>query len=101
MALCLPLSLAGGLKYPSMSYKNILSCSLFALLLLPGCAGLAGTRQVGMQTIETRVDSEAARYYLENYLTGKHIDDSARLSVSITFIRAPMAICPTAASSNI
>ena len=75
MALCLPLSLAGGLKYPSMSYKNILSCSLFALLLLPGCAGLAVRGMVGGQAIESRVDSEAARYYVEDYLTGKHTDE--------------------------
>lgn len=75
MALCLPLSLAGGLKYPSMSYKNILSCSLFALLLLPGCAGLAVRGMVGGQAIESRVDSEAARYYLEDYLAGKHTDE--------------------------
>ena len=29
-----------------------------------------------MQTIETRVDSEAARYYLEDYLTGKRTDEA-------------------------
>ena len=49
---------------------------LFALLLLSACAGLPVRGSVGMQTIETRVDSEAARYYLEHYLTGKRTDEA-------------------------
>ena len=50
--------------------------SLSAFLLLTGCAGLPVRGTVGGQTIETRVDSEAARYYLASYLAGKH-DDAA------------------------
>ena len=34
----------------------------------------AGTGQNEMQTIETRVDSEAARYYLGSYLAGERND---------------------------
>src|SRR4029450_7698940 len=48
--------------------------SLFALLLLSACAGLPVRGSVGMQTIETRVDSEAARYYLEHYLPGNRMN---------------------------
>jgi hypothetical protein len=44
---------------------------LTALLLLSACAGLPVHGTVGGQTIESRVDSEVARYYLENYLAGK------------------------------
>jgi hypothetical protein len=51
-----------------------LIASLFTLLLLSACAGLPVRASVGMQTIETRVDSEAARYYLENYLPGNRMD---------------------------
>jgi hypothetical protein len=53
-----------------------LSASLFTVLLVSACAGLPVRGQIGMQTIDTRVDSEAARYYVENYLTGKRIDDA-------------------------
>ena len=50
---------------------------LFALAMLSACAaGLPVRGSVGMQTIETRVDSEAARYYLEDYLTGKRTDEA-------------------------
>ena len=48
-----------------------MSC-VFALLGLPACAGLAVRGAVGGQIIETRVDSEVARYYLANYLAGNH-----------------------------
>src|SRR6266568_3821189 len=44
------------------------------LLAFSGCAGLPVRGTVGGQTIETRVDSEVARYYLASYLTGKHGD---------------------------
>jgi hypothetical protein len=47
---------------------------LFSLSLVPACAGLPVRGNVGMQTIETRVDSEAARYYVEYYLTAKGTD---------------------------
>ena len=47
---------------------------LCALLIgiLSGCAGLPVTGMIGGQTINTRVDSEVARYYVANYLAGKH-----------------------------
>ena len=47
---------------------------LFGLLVLSACAGLPVRGMVGGQTIETRVDSEAARYYLEHYLPGNRTD---------------------------
>jgi hypothetical protein len=43
-----------------------------ALLSLSACAGLAVRGSVGGQTIDSRVDSEVARYYLTSYLAGKH-----------------------------
>jgi hypothetical protein len=59
---------------------NLASCKfltlLSAFLLLPACAGLPVRGMVGGQTIETRVDSEVARYYLANYLAGKRSDTS-------------------------
>jgi hypothetical protein len=59
----------------SLSYGSArLTRLLFALLLLSGCAGLPVRGSVGMQTIETRVDSEAARYYLGSYLAGERSD---------------------------
>jgi hypothetical protein len=70
-----------------MSYNNIsklppeslkpgsrLTILLFALLLLPACAGLPVHGTVGMQSIDTRVDSEVARYYLGSYLAGERSD---------------------------
>jgi hypothetical protein len=48
--------------------------SICALLLLSACAGLPVRGSVGGQTIETRVDSEVARYYLANYLAGRRGD---------------------------
>jgi hypothetical protein len=42
------------------------------VLLFTGCSGLPVRGTVGGQTIETRVDSEVARYYLADYLTGRH-----------------------------
>jgi hypothetical protein len=47
---------------------------LSGLLLLTSCAGLPVRGMVAGQTIETRVDSEVARYYLGSYLAGKHSD---------------------------
>jgi hypothetical protein len=44
----------------------------FILLALSACAGLPVRGTVGGQTIQTRVDSEVARYYLANYLAGNH-----------------------------
>ena len=50
--------------------------SLPVFVLLTACAGLPVRGTVEGQTIETRVDSEVARYYLASYLAGKH-DDAA------------------------
>src|SRR5882757_3557601 len=47
---------------------------LFGLLVLSACAGLPVRGSVGMQSIDTRVDSEAARYYLGSYLAGQRSD---------------------------
>jgi hypothetical protein len=44
---------------------------LFILLVLPACAGVSVHGIVGGQTINTRVDSEVARYYVGNYLAGE------------------------------
>ena len=62
-----------------MAHKNISSCpliivSLLALLLLSSCAGLPVHGVVGGQAIDTRVDSQVARYYLGTYLAGNHTD---------------------------
>jgi hypothetical protein len=63
-----------------MAYKNIFNWPsiiillLSGLLLLSSCAGLPVTGMVGGQPIDSRVDSEVARYYLESYLAGKHSD---------------------------
>jgi hypothetical protein len=42
--------------------------------MLLGCAGLPVSGNIGGQSIETRVDSEVARYYLANYLAQKRTD---------------------------
>ena len=56
-----------------MIYRSLnLSVLVAALLSLSACAGLPVRGTVGGQTIESRVDSEVARYYLANYLAGKH-----------------------------
>ena len=56
-----------------MSNRSLnLGILLAALLSLSACAGLAVRGSVGGQTIESRVDSEVARYYLTSYLAGKH-----------------------------
>jgi hypothetical protein len=66
------------------SYLGVLSASavyflpyhvlLLMLLWLPACAGVAARGSVAGQAIETRVDSEVARYYLANYLADKRED---------------------------
>ena len=60
-----------------MPYTNTLKRSLpYILLLLQACAGLPVAGTVGTQTIETRVDSEVARYYLGTYLAGERSDSA-------------------------
>jgi hypothetical protein len=54
----------------NMSWRTLLCALLVGTLL--GCAGLPVSGSIGGQTITTRVDSEVARYYLANYLAGKH-----------------------------
>lgn len=44
---------------------------LLTLLWLPACAGLPARGSLDGQAIETRVDSEIARYFLASYLGGK------------------------------
>jgi hypothetical protein len=60
---------------PKMVCRS-LNCAmfLFALLVLAACAGLPVRGIVDGQALETRVDSEAARYYLANYLADKRHD---------------------------
>jgi len=53
-----------------------LNSLLAVALLLSGCAGLPVRGMVGGQMIDTRVDSEAARYYLGSYLAGERSDDA-------------------------
>lgn len=55
-----------------VSTKCVMHLSI--LLLLGACAGLPVNGTVGGQAIESRVDSEVARYYVENYLGGKRSD---------------------------
>jgi len=55
-----------------LSYK--FTMCLIAMLALGACAGLPVRGSVQGQTLESRVDSEVARYYLENYLAGKRAD---------------------------
>ena len=50
------------------------TAALVVLSALAACAGLPVHGRVGGQTIDSRVDSEAARYYLTNYLAGKRSD---------------------------
>jgi hypothetical protein len=45
-------------------------CFMWCFIWLPACVGLPVSGKVGGQPITTRVDSEAARYYLANYLAG-------------------------------
>lgn len=60
-----------------MKLSSVKSAWLFiAWLMLPACAGLPARGQIGGQTISTRVDSEVARYYLANYLSGRRGDAS-------------------------
>jgi hypothetical protein len=49
--------------------------AVFAVfILVPACAGLPVRGQIGSQNIATRVDSEVARYYLANFLSGSRGD---------------------------
>lgn len=61
-----------------MTFGSLLRAALLALPLLSACSGISSglpvRGSVGGQTIETRVDSEAARYYLATYLAGKRSD---------------------------
>lgn len=52
-----------------MSFDSIRR--LLALLLISACAGVPVRGNVGGQSIDTRVDSEAARYYVAGYLAGQ------------------------------
>src|SRR5262245_13735300 len=68
------LSLCGCLRQ-TLSYGSSRLMTLwFGLLLVSACAGLPVRGSVGMQSLDTRVDSEAARYYLGSYLAGERSD---------------------------
>ena len=54
-------------KFRFLAYLCLLS-------ILTACAGLAARGRVGGQDIDTRVDSDVARYFLTNYLAGKQSD---------------------------
>jgi hypothetical protein len=54
--------------------SNLSVCFLAVIFFLSGCAGLPVRGSVGGQNIETRVDSEAARYFLTSYLGGRRSD---------------------------
>ena len=59
-------------EFTKMTNRSLnLGILLAALLSLSACAGLAVRGSVGGQTIESRVDSEVARYYVASYLAGK------------------------------
>ena len=66
------------LTKPFARYKTARgsTCALLTVVLLglSGCAGIPVNGTIAGQAIETRVDSEVARYYLANYLSGKHTD---------------------------
>lgn len=51
-------------------YRKAASIFLLAGLAAGGCSGVPARGRVAGQTVETRVDSEAARYFLTNYLAG-------------------------------
>jgi hypothetical protein len=57
---------------------SISSGKFFSLLMIllssAACSGIAVRGSVGGQTIDTRVDSEVARYYLASYLAGERGD---------------------------
>jgi len=61
----------GIVQIPRLRAESCLICWLFALLLLPACAGLPVRGRIGGQAIDTRVDAEVARYYLASYLSGQ------------------------------
>jgi hypothetical protein len=57
------------------SCRQILPAFFVSLLsLLAACSGIPVHGIIAGQTLDSRVDSEAARYYLANYLAGKHTD---------------------------
>ncbi|HEX7229740.1 MAG TPA: hypothetical protein VF452_05060 [Candidatus Binatia bacterium] len=58
------------------------------VLMLLGCAGLPVSGAIGGRAIETRVDSEVARYYLANYLSGKHGDPPLDTRIDRVYQRA-------------
>ncbi len=51
--------------------RVLVFCGLAAL---PACSGLPVRGMIAGQSLESRVDSEAARYYVANYLAGKRTD---------------------------
>src|SRR5262245_12835837 len=89
------LSLFGCLRQTISYGSSGLITLWFGLLLLSACAGLPVRGSVGMQAIDTRVDSEAARYYLGSYLAGQRSDVALDERIDRS-TKAPMVVCPTA-----
>src|ERR1044071_1378685 len=48
--------------------------SIALIAFLPGCSGVPVRGIVAGQSLDSRVDSEVARYYLANYLAGHRTD---------------------------
>ena len=64
-------------------------CLLAASCLLPACAGLAVRARIGGQSLDTRVDSEAARYFLSSYLAGQMNDALLHGRIAEVYRRTP------------
>jgi hypothetical protein len=59
----------------NIAYRLVKLFTLLSIwLALSACAGVSVHGIVGGQTINTRVDSEVARYYVGNYLAGERSD---------------------------
>lgn len=64
------MSALSAMRFLSFRWLGLLA----ALISVPACAGLPARGQIGGRNIETRVDSEVARYYLANFLSGSRAD---------------------------
>jgi hypothetical protein len=58
------------MKQSSIKFLPLL-CAVF---FMPACVGLPVRGRIGGQSIDTRVDSEVARYYLASYLSGEQLN---------------------------
>lgn len=66
---------------------------MFSLLLIvlssAACSGIAARGSVGGQKIDTRVDSEVARYCLASYLAGERGDAALDERMALPALRLP------------